>query len=120
MRKRNSLDTSEADFIFAGILLVMNRDNNLMNLPIPLKNQLIDAAGLNAIKKVHPNEEDVEAIYFEFTSYKLSNEEREKSLQNTVYSKIEKPKGFIERLREKYSGVIEQAVREEYEKINRN
>ncbi len=120
MRKRNTLDTSEANFVYTRILLMINRNETTKNLPIPIKNKLIDSAGLNAIRRANPNNDDVEAIYFEYTSYKLSDEERELSLKENVYEKIDKPKGFTEILRNKYSGLIEKALNEELEKMNLN
>ena len=120
MRKRNTLDTSEANYVYTRILLLINRDEDLKNLPIPVKNKLIDTAGLNAIRRANPKEEDAEAIYFEYTSYKLSDEERELSLKESVYEKTDKPKGFTEILKNKYSGLIEKALKEELEKMNLN
>ncbi len=120
MRKRNTLDTSEANFVYTRILLMINRDERMKNLPIPVKNKLIDSAGLQAIRKANKNPEDVEAIYFEYTSYKLSDEEREKSLRENLYEKINKPQGYTDFLRDKYSGIIEKSLEEEFEKLDLN
>jgi hypothetical protein len=112
MRKRTSLDTTEANFVFTKILLKINRDERLKNLPIPVKNKLIDEVGLASIKEVHSNDEDVEAIYFEFTSYKLPDEERAKSLSPEVYIKKERPKGYNEYLKTLYSDIIDKKLSE--------
>ncbi len=117
MRKRTSLDTSEANFLFTKILLKINRDERLKNLPIPVKNHLIDDVGLACIKSVHSNKEDVEAIYFEFTSYRLSDEERKISLSSEQYMKIEKPKGYNENLKSLYSKIIDEKLNEFVDKL---
>ena len=117
MRKRNTLDTSEANFLFTKILLKINKDERLNSLPITIKNKLIDDVGLASIKEVHSNDEDVEAIYFEFTSYKLSDEERTKSLSSEVYGNKEKPKGYNEYLKTLYSDIVDKKLREFRDKL---
>ncbi len=117
MRKRTSLDTSEANFIYAKVLLAFNKNEKLKDLPIPVKNKLIDEACENIINKANDNTDDIEALLFEIKSYRLSDEEKEKAYSNDVYEKLEKPKGFNELLKQKYSGFIEREIERMIEKL---
>ncbi len=110
MRKRNNLDTSEANYLYAKVLLLFNRREKLKDLPIPVKNKLIDEVCEKVIERANKNKEDVEALKFEVKAYKLSDEERKRSLSDDVYEILEKPKGFNEKLREKYETIIADEV----------
>ncbi len=120
MRKRNTLDTSEANFVFSKILLMINHDERAKDLPIPVKNNLIDSVALKAISKANHNKDDVEAIYFEFNSYKLSEEERKEALSEKFYDKIPKYPNFNEMLTNKYNGIISEIFNDELTQLTKS
>ncbi len=120
MRKRNNLDTSEANYLYAAILLRFNKNEKLRDLPIPVKNRLIDEIAARCIERANADKEDVEAIKFEISAYKLSDEEREKSLAKDVYEILPKPKGFNQKLKEKYASIIEEEIQKATEEITTN
>ena len=110
MRKRTNLDTSEANFLYAKVLLRFNKNEKLKDLPIPIKNKLIDEVCEKIIEKTNENPEDAEALKFEVTAYKLSDEEREKSFSTDVYERVEKPEGFNDYLKNKYARIIDEEI----------
>ncbi len=112
-RKRTNLDTSEANYIYAHVLLELNKHDKFNKLFITERNKLIDEICLEVIENANKNEDDKEALKFEILAYKLSEEERKKSLLPSVYrSDLEKPEDFNERMNKKYDEIIKQIVRE--------
>jgi hypothetical protein len=118
MRKRTNLDTSEANYLYASVLLKFNKNEKLRDLPIIVKNKLIDEVCERCIEQANENPDDIEALKFEVKAYKLTEEEREKSLSKEVYEIHEKPAGFNEKLKEKYSSIIEEEIEKIVEKLS--
>ena len=77
MRKRTNLDTAEANYIYAKVLIALNKTEKFANLSLPERNKVIDDISAKIIKKAN-DEEDAEAILFELKSYKMTDEERKK------------------------------------------
>ncbi len=119
MRSRTNLDTSEANYLFSAIILKFNRNEELKDLPIPVKNKLIDEVAERCIEKVN-NKEDAEALKFEITSYKLNEEEKKNFYNPEVYKIVEKPKGFNKYLKEKYSKVLDEEIARIINKVRNN
>ncbi len=112
-RKRTNLDTSEANYIYAHVLLELNKHDEFNKLFITERNKLIDEICLEVIENANKNEDDKEALKFEILAYKLSEEERKKSLLPSVYKNdLEKPEDFNEQMKEKYDKMIKHIVRE--------
>ncbi len=118
MRKRNNLDTSEANYLYAAVLLRFNKNEKLKDLPIPVKNKLIDETCERCIERANPNKDDAEAIKFEVKAYKLTDEERAASLSEENYEILEKPKNFNRMLKEKYASIIDEEVARIANEIN--
>ncbi len=110
MRKRNNLDTAEANYVYAKLLLGLNKTEVFEKLSLPERNGIIDKLSAEIIKKTN-SPEDAEAILFEVTAYKLPDEERKKTLAPDVYdANVPKPKGFNKKLKDKYDEEIKKAI----------
>jgi hypothetical protein len=110
MRKRTNLDTAEANYIYAKVLIALNKTEKFANLSLPERNKVIDDISAKIIKKAN-DEEDAEAILFELKSYKMTDEERKKTLLPEVYTAdLPKPKGFNRILKEKYEQIIAEEI----------
>ena len=119
MRIRTNLDTSEANYLFSAIILKFNRNEELRDLPIPVKNKLIDEVAEKCIENAN-DKEDAEALKFEITSYKLSEEEKNKFYNPDVYKIVEKPKNFNQHLKEKYSKILDEEIARIINKVRNN
>ncbi len=110
MRKRNNLDTAEANYIYAKLLIGLNKTKRFEELSLPERNKTIDELSAKIIKENNPPE-DAEAILFEITAYKMTDEERAKTLTPDVYDNdVPKPKGFNSILKSKYEEAIKKAI----------
>lgn len=94
-RKRNNLDTIEANFIYSRVLLETNKLKDFSNLFITERNKIIDEICLQVISSENSLEVDVEALKLEVLSYKLDDTEKEKfySSKNYVNDLLE-PENF--------------------------
>lgn len=112
-RKRNNLDTLEADFIYSQLLLRLSKQKDFDQKFVLEKNKLLDELSAKAVDMVHQNEDDREAVKFELRAYKMSDEEREKSLQSDDYiNNLEKPANFTDDLKNKYFPVFDEILQE--------
>jgi hypothetical protein len=117
-RKRTKLDTIEANYIYAKVLLAFNKLKGFSDLPIPVRNSLIDSACEEIIERANDSEENIEALKSEIYSYRLNDDEKEKFYSPEFYdAEIEKPKNFNSLLKEKYSDLISQTVSKKEKKI---
>jgi hypothetical protein len=112
MRKRNRLDTAEANYVYAKLLIGLNKTKRFETLSLPERNKTIDDLSGKIIRKTN-SPEDAEAILFEITAYKMTDEERQKTLAPDVYdANFPKPKGFNQKLKEKYDEEIKRMIEE--------
>ncbi len=120
MRKRNNLDTAEANFIYAKLLIGLNKSQKFQLLSLPARNKLIDELSSKVIKSKN-SPEDAEAILFEITAYKMPDEERAKTLTPELYdANVPKPKGFNRLLKEKYEDEIKKVIEEFESRVEQN
>ncbi len=118
MRKRTKLDTIEANYIYAKVLLAFNKINGFSDLSIPERNSLIDSACEEIIERANSAEEDINALKLELNSYRLNDEEKREFYNPELYeSTVEKPKNFNEKLKKKYSKLINEIVSQKYENL---
>ncbi len=112
MRKRNNLDTAEANYIYAKLLIGLNKTKRFEKLSLPERNKAIDDLSAEIIKSKN-SPQDAEAILFEITAYKMLDEERQKTLAPDVYdANVPKPHGFNQKLKEKYDEEIKKMIEE--------
>ncbi len=120
-RKRTNLDTSEANYIYAHVLLELNKYDEFKNIFVTERNKLIDEICLEVIDKANTDEDDKEALKFEILAYKLPEEERKKSLQPSRYiDGLKKPENFNEKMREKYDRTIKKLVENKFKTQTKN
>ena len=112
-RKRTNLDTAEAEYLYANVLLEFNKFEIFKTLSIPKRNDLIDKVCIDAIKQTCKNEEHIEAVSQEIISYRLSKEDEVKFYSDAQYtSGLEKPEQYDARLKKKYLNLITLLVEE--------
>ncbi len=117
-RKRTKLDTIEANFIYAKVLVSLGKFKGFSELPIPTRNSLIDSACEEIIEAANSSEEDIEALKFEIKSYKLTDEEKTEFYGPAQYDEtVKKPENFNQNLKEKYSGLIREITKKKEERI---
>ncbi len=115
-RKRTNLDTAEANYLYAQVLVEFNSYEKFKNLSIPERNNLIDEVCAKVIDEANKQKQDREAIKFELNSYKLSEEEKKKFYDESFYQKdLIKPDNFNDKMKEKYFELIKNSV---YKKMN--
>jgi len=113
-RKRNNLDKAEAEFLYANVLTECNKYKVFENLSVTEKNNLIDKICLSAIKEVHTDKDNIEALSQEILSYKLREDELKKFYAPDIYdSEINKPENFNSLLAKQYTDVIKDFVKKE-------
>jgi len=106
-RKRNNLDTAEANFIYSRVLIETNKLKNFSNLFITERNKIIDKICVQVISSENKSSNDVEALKFEVLSYKLNNQEKEKFYSSNNYEKdLIEPENFNDILSNKYDSAI--------------
>jgi len=110
-RKRTNLDTSEANYIYAHVLLELNKYGKFKDLFVTERNKLVDEICLEVIEMANNNEDDKEALKFEILAYKLQEKEKKEKLLSSYYiNNIVKPKNFNDLMKTKYEKVIKQLV----------
>ncbi len=115
MRQRTNLDTSEANFVYARVLLELNKYDKFQNLFVTDRNKIIDEICLAVIDEANEKEEDREALKFEIMSYKLPAEEKEKYFSPPLYiSGLKKPEEFDKKLNKKYGSIIKKYIKEKF------
>jgi hypothetical protein len=112
-RKRNNLDTAESNFLYAQVLVELNKNEKFKNLSILERNNLIDEVCLKCIDIANKNNTDKEALKFEIKSYKLSDEEKKKFYSDEVYeNNLAKPEDFNDKMKIKYAEIIKNTIKE--------
>lgn len=110
-RKRTNLDTTEAEYLYANVLVEFNKYDSFEGLSIPERNDLIDKVCTDVIKEACKNKEHVEAVTQEILAYKLSKEEEERFYSPEVYtSGVEKQENFEKILGNRYQEKIVEFV----------
>lgn len=110
-RKRTNLDTSEANYIYAHVLLELNKYEKFKDLFLTERNKLVDEICLEVIEMANNNKDDKEALKFEILAYKLQEKEKKEKLLPSYYiNNIVKPKNFNDLMKTKYEKVIKQLV----------
>ncbi|NOX16869.1 MAG: hypothetical protein GXO87_01115 [Chlorobi bacterium] len=111
--KRTKLHSIEANYIYAKVLLALNKFEEFSKLSIPVRNSLIDSICEEIIEAANNSASDIEALKFEINSYKLSDEEKSVFYNSSRYNEnVKKPANFNDLLEEKYSRLIEKIVTE--------
>ena len=106
-RKRTNLDTAEAEYLYANTLVEFSKYKSFQKLSIPERNNLVDNICIAAIKKSCRNEEHIEAVTQEITSYSLTKDDEIEFYSNAKYTKgLEKPENFQLLLEKKYLPLI--------------
>ena len=114
-RKRTNLDTAEAEYLYANVLVEFNNYDLFQGLSIPERNDLIDKVCIDVIKQSCKNEDHIEAVSQEILSYRLSKEDEIKFYSNSQFTDgLEKPENFNVLLKKKYLDLICKLVREFY------
>jgi len=112
-RKRTNLDTSEANYIYAHVLLELNKYQKFNDLFVTERNKLVDEICLEVIEKANKNEDDKDALKFEVLAYKLSEKEKkEKRIPLHHINNLVKPKNFNGLMKIKYEEIIKEIVSE--------
>ena len=112
-RKRNNLDTAEANFLYAHVLIELNKYDKFRNLSILERNNIIDDICLKCIDIANKDEDTKEALKLEIKSYKLSEEEKKNFYNESVYeNSLPKPVNFTAVMKNKYEDVIKRSVKE--------
>jgi len=110
-RKRNNLDTLEANFIYSRVLLGTNKFNEFSDIFITERNKIIDEICLQVISTENDLEDDVEALKFEVLSYKLNDIEKEKFYSSNTYEKnLMKHENLNKNLSKKYDEIIKEMI----------
>ena len=110
-RKRNNLDTTEANFIYSRVFIETNKLKEFPNLFITERNKKIDEICLQVISSENSLEDDVEALKFEALSYKLNDQEKEKFYSSKNYEKdLLEPENFNKILSNKYDSIIKRII----------
>ncbi len=107
---RNSLQTSEANYIYANVLVKLNKNSNFVNLSLPEKNSIIEMISKSIVSEKNQDPNIVEALLFEMLSFRLSDEEKQIAYNEKNYLVKEKPQGFNKSLIEKYQETITKKV----------
>jgi len=111
-RKRNNLDTAEANYLYAQVLVGLNKYVKFKNLSIPERNNFIDDICFKCIDNVSIDDDTKEALKFEIKSYRLSENEKKKYYDNSMYeNNLTKPDDFNERMKIKYKDVIDKNIK---------
>ena len=111
-RKRTNLDTAEAEYLYANVLVEFNKYDSFQELSIPERNDLVDKICIDVITKSCKNEEHIEAVSQEILSYRLSKEDEVKFYSNTQYtSGLEKPENFDALLKKRYFAFLGKLVK---------
>ena len=112
-RKRNNLDTSEANYLYAQVILALNKNKKFNDLSIPERNNLIDKICIECINLANSDEDDKEALILEIQSYKQSDEEKRNFYDSNVYeNNLEKPEDFNDKMKKKYDEIIKKTIKE--------
>ncbi len=112
-RKRNNLDTAEANYLYAHVLIEFNKYDKFRNLSILEKNNLIDDICLKSIDIANKDDDTKEALKLEIKSYKLSEEEKKNFYNESIYeNSLPKPDNFTAVMKNKYEDVIKRNVKE--------
>ncbi len=114
-RKLTSLDISEANFIFAHVMLELNKNEKFNNLVVTQRNKLIDEICLEVIDKANKDEDDKEILKSEILAYKIPGTEKKKHPLEIV--NLEKPGNFNEIMRRKYENIIRETVKKRIKKL---
>ncbi len=110
-RKRTNLDTAEAEYLYANVLVEFSKYESFQDLAIPERNNLVDKVCTDVIRKSCKNEEHIEAVSQEILSYRLSKEDEIKFYSNSQFTKgLEKPENFDALLKKKYLNLIDKLV----------
>lgn len=110
-KKRNNLDTFEANYIYSRVILGIGKVKKFNDLYIGKKNNLIDEICLEVIKQTSKSTDDLEDLMFEITAYKLEN--KEKYYTSSQYDKnVKKPNDFYDKLNIKYDLLIKRIIKE--------
>ncbi len=108
-RKKTNLDTLEAEYLYANVLVEYSKYESFQELSILERNNWVDKVCADVVRKSCKNEEHVEAITQEILSYKLSKEEIFYGID--VYtSGLEKPESFNKLLEKRYNNKIVELV----------
>jgi hypothetical protein len=111
-RKRTNLDTAEAEFLYANVLVELNKKEAFQKLSIPERNNLVDKVAINVIKKSCKDAEHIQAISEEIVAYKLSGKEEAEFYSKSNYvTGLEKPANFNELLKTRYANFIKEEVK---------
>jgi len=119
-RKRTNLDTAEAEYLYANVLVEFSKYESFQDLAIPERNNLVDKVCTDVIRKSCKNEEHIEAVTQEIFSYKLTVEEEKQFYSSSVYTTgLEKPEQFDLLLNNRYKSRIGKLVKEYLRKFKR-
>ncbi len=120
-RKRTNLDTAEAEYLYANVLLEFNKYESFQTLSIPERNGLIDKVCIATLEQSCKNEEHVEAVTQEILSYRLSKEDEVKFYSDTKYTKgLEKPENFNALLKKRHLDLLCNLVKAEFLNVPQN
>jgi len=84
-RKRNNIDTLEANFIFSRVLIELNKYERFANIFVTERNKITDEICLKVINLLDKIEDNKEALKFELLAYKLNDSEKEKYYNSKNY-----------------------------------
>ncbi len=119
-RKRTNLDTSEANYIYAHVLLELNKYEKFKDLFVTERNKLVDEICLEVIEMANNNEDYKEALKFEILAYKLQEKGKKEKLLSSYYiNNIVKPKNFNDLMKTQYEKVIKQLVAKKNETFSK-
>ena len=114
-RKRNNLDTAEANFLYAHVLIELNKYDKFRNLSILERNNIIDGICLKCIDTANNDDDTKEVLKLEIKSYKLSEEEKKNFYNESVYeNSLPKPVNFIAGMKNKYEDVIKKIIKDSF------
>jgi hypothetical protein len=107
---RNTLQTSEANYVYANVLVKLNKNQNFANLSLPEKNSIIEMISKSIVSSINQDHNIVEALVFEMLSFRLSEEEQQIAYNENNYLVIDKPQSFNKSLIDKYHETITEKV----------
>jgi len=117
-RKRTNLDTAEAEYLYANVLVEFSKSELFQKLSIPERNNLVDEVAIEVVKKSCKNSDHIQAITDEILAYKLFGDDEKEFYSSLNYvTGLEKPANFNELLKVKYERLITEIVKE---RINRH